>query len=344
MKKFTSLFLIMICFLSGCANRAEIVSYTFEPANRTFLALYEKKVLFINADSHSSLRLFDFEMNEDLLISELPYFFLKGSSNTLVDTTLYFYITELRENKLFNVLYSFDFNTLIFKEVSTNEHSQHLIPLATFNGTVHSLQQNIEGDKQTQFFVLKHFDDVSVEMDLKGKILEYDIISIHSNGDHLYTVEKDSINEGVYFIGKYDSQYQLKSYFNISSLYTDNKLQNTIKAFKVLNDTTFYLSDYNSNAVLFEKAKDETNTIMYGQNLLYAEDYVPHRDVHFFLITGSDIFFTFNTNTHELIKNIFEISSYNKATYFSLAYQNQLLLLKRNQNETESIYLYQNNK
>ena len=108
------------------------------------------------------------------------------------------------------------------------------------NDSVHSLERNSEDGMWQPSFLLRHIDNTSQVVKLTGRIDSYDILSIHADDTFLYSVESNS-NDGTYFIGKYNQNYEFVSYFEITDLYTNQKVTNGIKSFYVLDGTAFTL-------------------------------------------------------------------------------------------------------
>lgn len=136
-------------------NSIQAYNAIFEKSSlRTYINVYETELFYMEIIGNSAdFYIYDFATENKQKISTVSNFALKGRSNTLINDTLYFYISIYNGDELKNVLYGMNYTEKEMYIVSENTYTQRLIPIIGIENQIVALQGNTLDDGVMETFL-----------------------------------------------------------------------------------------------------------------------------------------------------------------------------------------------
>ncbi|WP_455718101.1 hypothetical protein [Anaerosporobacter sp.] len=368
-KSFFAILIVCIMFLSGCTppsqeetpvnepqdNVTQAYNTTLEKSGlRTYIDVFENELFYMEmVDNSAEFYVYDFDTGEQQKITTVSNFALKGRSNTLIDDTLYFYLSIYNGDDLENVLYAMNFTKKEMDTVSENSYTQKLIPVIELNDQVVALQGNTVNDGTLETFI-EVIDDngnakpVTLQQDklstadTLSSSTSQSIVYLAGDNQYLYAIEKSTSNSNIeYYLVKYDLDFTCIESTKITDIFRNYEITDNIGVFYAFGDY-FCITDYSGNSILCKAKNDEISVILCEIDLEYVTNSCDNLTYEFFYERNTNAIFKLNNLT-----GVLEIEKYNLDNNSSvircvLSYNNNLLIVKNpttDDNNEEKIYL-----
>lgn len=365
--KYYFVLVITYCvILTGCSN-----TETFEFANgretlqattvtlkrnnlRTYIEQYQAKLFYMEIDNNiADFYVYDFCSKENRKIYTICDFALKGTSKTLIDDKLYFYVSIYQHDNLQNILYVMDFSANDMQIVSENSYSQKLIPLTEYNGKLLALQRNISDNGVNDTFIETINDrgeskKIALQNNSNNNLYSelHQLLYLDSNGTFLYIVEKEMIGSEVkYYVVKYDTDFRLLEKINITNLFIDYEITDNIGTFYAFKDF-FCITDYSNNTIICKIYKGNILVLLCDSDIEYVESCSGNTSSEFFFHRGTNDIYVLDTQTGEMQIRNYNLNNDSSVIRCVLLYDDYLMIVKHSLSEddhTEGLYLISQN-
>lgn len=365
-KRYFIILLVCCAVLTGCSSTQisesangnvtlQATTATFEKDNlRTYIEIYQTKLFYMEIDNNiAEFYVYDFQSAENKKISTISDFALKGTSNTLIDNKLYFYISTYKGSDLENVLYVMDFSTNNMEIVSQNSYSQKLIPLTEYDDQLLALQKNVSGSGTNDSFIesitdsgeskqiaLQNSDDTTSNTESQQPLY------IDNNGIYLCTIGKEIKDSDVkYYFAKYDSDFNLLEEVDITNLFIDYEITDNIGTFYAFGNF-FCITDYSNNTIICKLDKGNISVLLCDTDIEYVKNCSENISSEIFFRRGTNNIYVLDTQT-----GVMQIQNYDLDNDFSvircvLSYDDYLMIVKKplsQEDNTEYLYLIPQN-
>lgn len=354
-KKYVVIFIIYIMTFTGCATQLEettiddlqvdsIQAYNaiFEKASlRTYINIFETELFYMEIIGNSAdFYIYDFATENKQKISTVSNFALKGRSNTLINDTLYFYISIYNGDELKNVLYAMNYTAKEMYIVSENTYTQKLIPIIGVENQVVALQRNILDDDAVETF----FEVINDGGNTEKVILQQsddDIVCFDGDGQYLYSIEKSYVNKDThYFLTKYDLDFNYVQKIDITEFLKEYNILYSIGMFYAF-ENYFCITDYSGNSILWEVKNGEVSIVLSESDLEYAVNSCDDLNYEFFYIRNTNEIYRLDVKNGKLEKQNYNLENETSSIRCVLSYDNVLLIIKNSitNDDKESLYL-----
>lgn len=364
------LIILCIIFLTGCYNQtdhesanksafnqAQAYSVTFDKsALRTYIDIYETKLLYMELrDSNADFYIYNFQSGSNKKILTVNNFALKGTSNALVNDTLYFYASVYDGAEIVNHLYAVNFTEDNMYVESENTYTQKLIPLTNLAGKLVSLQGNyletgafhsfletFDSKKNTQQVNL--FSGTNTQ-DLKRNNISRQIMYITSDDTYLYALEKnDSDSDIKSFLVKYDKNFSFISEVDITDILKKYDIAGGIGSFFVF-DHYFGITDYSNNTIVCDLDKGDS-ALLYDNDVEYVRDFSAPGQFEFLYKRNTNEIYRFDTISGKIQIQQYDLKNSTSSIRVILSYGDNLLIVKQPDSDSdmdENVYLISKN-
>ncbi len=363
-KKCVVIFIIYIMAFTGCATQSKetiiddlqvnsIQAYNaiFEKSSlRTYINVYETELFYMEIIGNSAdFYIYDFATENKQKISTVSNFALKGRSNTLINDTLYFYISIYNGNELKNVLYGMNYTEKEMYIVSENIYTQRLIPIIGIENQVVALQGNTLDDGVMESFFEVINDGGNTErvelqqsdVDCTRNSISQSIVCFDGDGQYLYFIEKNYSNKDTrYFLTKYDLDFNYVEKIDITDFLKNYEILHSIGMFNAFGNY-FCITDYSGNSILCEVKNGEVSVILSESDLEYVVNSCENLNYEFFYIRNTNEIYRLDVKNGKLEKQNYNLENESSDIRCVLSYGNVLLIIKNSttNDDKENLYL-----
>lgn len=316
---------------------------------RENIAIYEDKLLYSEMDSNTatvSFYVLDFQTAMIKKVGAIDNFVLRGRSKVLINDTLYLYITITDGTELRNVLFAFDFSDSAILKVSENEYTKPLIPLINVENRLYALQGNQNKEVFDSF--LERFDEegmprrISLEQDRISNSVVHSILYIDSDGENILALEGIRSEQGVkYYFTKYTSDLECVSIRDISSIFNDYSITESIGLFYAF-DEYFVLTDIIGTTILCKCEENEIQVLLCESDLEYVVNLCRTKEFEFFYVRKTNDIYRLHLPTGVIEMQDYKLDNERSVIRSIIAFQDTLMISKRIreiESETEMLYL-----
>ena len=356
---------VMLC-LVGCTSKSAIWRQSVEEDDvktevrtvlreysnmRGNLGIYKDKLFYSEIDRGKEIfYILDFRTGLVQNVGTIENLALSGGSKVLINDTLYFhvYLYEGNGENVVNVLYGMNFSNNELFPVYRNYYTKKLIPLINIENSLYAFQGNQTGEGYASFFERIDEDGtpkrISLEQNDISKSIEdnvvHGILYIDSDVENMYALEKTISEQGAkYYVTKYTSEFNCIRICDISSIFEDYSIADSISRFYAFGDY-FFLSDYSDLSILGKCGERGIEVLLCERNLTYAVSSCRNDKYETFYIRGANDIYRLNLQTGviEMLKyNLDDDNSFVRSIW---AYDDKLMISKRMGEEGEKEVLY----
>ena len=367
MRHWMTLLCICVICLVGCTSgssmyeqavegeeiMAEVRTVSHEySAMRGNLGIYEDKLLYSEIDSGKEIfYVLDFQTGLVQNVGTIENLAMSGGSKILINDTLYFHVYpyDKKSGGMVNVLYALDFSNNELSPIYRNNYTKKLIPLVNIENNLYAWQGNQTDEAYDSFFERIDEDGnptrITIEQNDISKSTADDavhgILYVDSDVENMYALEKTNCEQGAkYYVTKYTSDFECIRICDISSIFEDYEITQSISRFYAFGDF-FFLSDYSDNAILCKCGEDEIEVLLCERNLTYAFDTCRNDELEFFYIRRTNDIYRLNLLTGVIEMPEYNLDNDNSFIRSILAYDNNLMISKRvgEEGKKEALYL-----
>jgi hypothetical protein len=359
--------LISICilFIGGCeapkdnfeyAVEVEEISLGVQAVTRDYsgmrgnLGLYEDKLLYAEySETNRTEEMFyilDFKKGVIQKVGTIEGVVMGGGSKVLLNDILYFHMCTHDDGKLANVLYALDLSNNEITPIYQNYYTKKLPPLINVANNLYAWQGN-ETDSTYDSF-LEKIDEAgtSIRVTLKpNDIISskadsdiYGILYVDSDRENMYALEKIISEQDIkHYITKYTSDFACVHICDISSVFTDYAITDSISRFYTFGDY-FFLSDYSDKSIIGRCNGDEAEVLLCEKNLAYAVNSKKNDGNEIFYIRRTNDIYQLNLQSGNLEELDYDFDNDNSVIRNIFVCDNKVIIAKM-VGEKEILYL-----
>lgn len=367
--KYWMTLLICVCVicLGGCESENNKHEYTVEVEEilpgvqvvsrdysgmRGNLGLYEDKLLYAEySETNRTEEIFyilDFQRGAIQKVGTIESVVMSGGSKALIDNNLYFHICTEDDGSIANVLYMLDFTNNEVSPIYENHYTKKLPPLINVANNLYAWQGN-KTDAAYESFLEKIDENgnptrITLEQNdiSRSKTVDevYGILYVDSDVENMYALEKTiSAQDEKYYVTKYTSDFECIHICDISSIFEDYTITDSISRFYVFGDY-FFMSDYSDNSIIGKCGDDEVEVLLCESNLAYATNSRKNNEFEYFYVRRTNVIYRLNLKTGVLAMQDFNMDNDNSVIRNIFACEDKLMISKLAGEEGEKEVLY----